>query len=266
MMKSEHRSKAGQVERGSADIEANNGGSLPPHNPQNAESNFFIRGVTIALVVAVLLGGAWYLKIKYSPPNYDSARTSIRQRVSKQIANLHKSEQLEIQGLLTRNGQGLEKAVTVLQTDVKANGEPNKVTVLQYFDAGYTRQLLGGVLTYLNPWTLLFSKNGMMDKYEGLYHESGSIKQCLVFLSQMELRDTHGVQILVHRDGLPTPLLSGSGKTIRDILSGSFVRHGSAPRDSDSAETRAKKLRTRDEQKLYYELDGSIVLPKPENI
>merc|ERR1712096_537851 len=121
-------------------------------------------------------------------------------------------------------GDALKKAVDVLEADVKSNGKPNKVTVLQYFDAGYTRQLLGGFLTLMMPWTLLFSNNGMMSKYEGLYHETGSIKQCLTFLVKMELQDTHGVQVLVHRDGSPTPLLSSSGKTIGEILAGGSVR------------------------------------------
>jgi len=65
MMKSEHQSEADQVHRGSVDLEAGDGNSLPLENLGNEESNFFRRGVTIALVVVLLLCGAfWHFKIR----------------------------------------------------------------------------------------------------------------------------------------------------------------------------------------------------------
>jgi hypothetical protein len=237
-----------------------------------------VGGIVAALILIVSL------VIIMSPPDYSATRNTIRGRVAKEIAAVDDREQSsrfpkeeiakeeeakvnqEMKARFARMGDALKKAVDVLEADVESNGKPNKVTVLQYFDAGYTRQILGGFLTLVMPWTLLFSNNGMMTKYAGLYHESGSIKQCLTFLAQMELGDTHGVQVLVYRDGSPTSLLSGSGKTIGEILAGGSVRHGVEPRDSDSAETRARRLGKRREQQLYYDLDGSIVLPKPENV
>merc|ERR1712098_442962 len=153
----------------------------------------------------------------------------------------------------------------VLESTMKQDNPPSEVTVLQYFDAGWGRQILGSFLTILMPWTLFFSKHGLCDKPAGIYHATGDAKTCLQFVAEMDLESTLGVQVLAHRGGSREPLLPATGKTVREILD-SCVRHPSEPDASDSAETRQRKIRKRREQEFYYGLDGSMRFATPEMV
>merc|ERR1712058_154404 len=133
-------------------------------------------------------------------------------------------------------GEALVRTVDVLESTMKQDNPPSEVTVLQYFDAGWGRQILGSFLTILMPWTLFFSKHGLCDKPAGIYHATGNAKTCLQFVAAMDLESTLGVQVLAHRGGSREPLLPATGKTVHEILD-SCGRHPSEPDASDSAET-----------------------------
>merc|ERR1712098_259021 len=137
----------------------------------------------------------------------------------------------------------------VLESTMKQDNPPSEVTVLQYFDAGWGRQILGSFLTILMPWTLFFNKHGLCDKPAGIYHATGNAKTCLQFVAKMDLESTLGVQVLAHRGGSREPLLPATGKAVHEIL------------DSCGRHRRGKSG-----QSFYYGLDGSMRFATPEMV